>query len=585
MVQTNTGRTARAWGVGLVLAGIPAALFVWLALPFVRTVSPCQEEIFGRVYRQNVICATTDPQGRVADIYCLNELGHHSLERVRRWGPLTLRSTWIRPELELQIGPYFVPLLEQSYQGAAYGLLIRLGLPIFGHNIYGLPLPLVMLGVLIVVLTYLLFSRTFDRGAGFLVALFMATAPNSVLTHSVVAYVQACYTIVLLGLALLLTFKPRRWFARRAALAGFLAGWAIYCNLLNIAGLLSFGAAALICMRGRLRALLRPWWAALLGFLIPVVPYFLLNILMENRTSVLLGGQILTLVTHPLADVRLVLERLGHLHSAIQGFGNAAIGVGAITAVRPLATWGYEFLFYGGLAILILGWGAGDADRAAAGRLWALTAILIPFFSAAPLGTVLNMIELIEPMIPIVVALGVRNFGRALADLAPTAQRPRVVKVAAVALPVLALMIQCHLTWETLRVMPLVREGLIPRSVTQALSDYLAENRIADAVDVHIEDLRYPVEFLTHGRVRLKHHFTFNGPGGFDRAAADAEWNRILTLNRGRHFALKANAFMDAPSDVSLFLNACRRNGVSPRLITRFLNPAGEPVIALYQID
>jgi len=576
---------ARSWGIGLVLAGIPVALFIWLALSFVRTVSPCQEEIFDRVYRQNVICSTTDPQGHVADIYCLEAPGHRSLERVRRWGPLTLRSTWIRPELVFQIGSYDLPLLEQSYQGAAYALLIRLGLAIFGHNVYGLRLPLVMLGALIIVLTYLLFSRTFDRGAGFLVALLMATATNSVLAHSVVVYVEAFYAITLLGIAFLMQRGASRGFARRAVLAGFLAGWAIYCNLLSIAGLLAFGAAALIGNRRQLRRLLLPWWASLLAFMTPVTPYFLLNLLMENRTSSLLGRQILSLVTHPLNYVQLLVERFEHLHLALQGFGNAVIAVGGITAAKPLATYGYEYLFYGSLVILLLGWGAGDADRANTGRLWALTAIFIPFFSAAPLGTVLNMIVLTEPLIPIVLGLGARNLGRVLANLAPQPQRPRVAGVLAVALPVLAVIIQLHLTWGTIRVLPLIREGLIPRSATQALARYLEENQIADAVDVHIEDLRYPVEFLTNGRVRMKHHFTFPGPGGFNRVAADSEWDRVLALNRGRHFALKANAFLDAPADVDLFLAACRRNGVSARLVTRILNQAGETVIALYQID
>jgi hypothetical protein len=567
---------------------LPALLFLTFAALTVPTLGPTQEEIFNHGYRDNVVCMTQDGQGRVTDVYCRAKDDRPNVERTRRVGPLVFWANATRPELEIQIGKRFVPVLEQTYQGASYAAFVWLGRAIFGDNLLGLRAALVAMGVLSLWLTFVVLRRHFDLAAAFLCTLLTGVMDLTIYTHSVTVYLQVQYVLVLLGLLHLLFVGPkdsRLSPPARAALLGLLSGLCVYLFVLLAAVVLALFVAAAVFFRDRLRLVFRVWWAAQPAFVLPLMPMIAYHVLFP-RFGFVLVDQWREMLGEPDRLLPGLLERWLQLGQAIGGFANAFLTIGFAAGAPRTWSGGLPLALYACLAILLAGIGEPDATRRRLQRFLALTVCCLPItLSFTTWSSVHQAMVIMQPLAPIVLGLGILNAARALAGLArQPAAREKIFRVVGPVLAAGVLAAELHLSLHLVRTYPFFRGITVPVAAQRRLSRYLEAHEIQNAVNVATEDLLYPMEFLTRGRVRLKHYISVAGLRGWADDSAGQEWDRILRLNRGGYFLLMRFSFGDIPSDEEQFLAACRRNNLSPRIVARFFN-AFEPIYNLYRLD
>jgi len=569
----------------LLSALIPVALFLALASFGLRTVAPTQEEVFGREYRINVVCGHEQLDGELVDIYCLQSGDRASSEKVVRAGPFALRSSRIRPEMELQIGSLILPVLEQSYQGAAYAGLIKIGTALLGRNVYGLRIPLICCGVLSLLFTFLLIRQQFGFAAGFAAEVCTACFHITAGFFSSVVHLQSFYVFSLLAMLYLL-LKPVDRIKRRprghALLLGLSAGVMIYNNVLCGSVAAALLGSAILFRRDRLLVYVRYWYAALPGLLLPLIPLIAFNMLFRQATVDLISGSLGQMAANPALFLQALIQRISQTYYVLQGIPRIAVGLGVIDGIESPSSLGFEYFFLLCLAALLLAPSSRRGERAAGLRMLGTSFVLVVFFSSfTTMGTTLNMLYLMQPLVPLVAALGALEIAAGISTLTGG----RASRTPAVLLVTVTLIMELYITADYIRVLPLFRTTWTPLAVQNELAGYLESNGIDDAVDVHIEDLRYPIEFLTHNRVQLKHHFTFKGPRGWDRKSEEIEWDSVIRLNRGRRFVLLSLSFSGLSSDVQLFREACQRNGVPYQHLRTFANDAGIPVFEVYRIE
>ncbi|MGH2514912.1 MAG: ArnT family glycosyltransferase, partial [Ktedonobacterales bacterium] len=181
--------------------------------------------------------------------------------------------------LHVQRGDWSVFMWGQPYMGTFETFIIAPFLAVFGSSAFALRLGPMLLGLAVIATTYLLAARIYSRRIGVYSAALLAVGSPFFVVHSLRAYGGYVETLLFGNLLLLLALPRTTTHVNRvgvAALAGLIAGLALWTDLLAVPYLIVAGMLCWWLRRATLRS--RGGAALIVGVLAGAAPAIFYNV-------------------------------------------------------------------------------------------------------------------------------------------------------------------------------------------------------------------------------------------------------------------------------------------------------------------